>query len=64
MSYKHCLFGVENPLLDISAHVDKEFVDKYECVFGNAILAEGIFLFFLFLEKHMSVYDVFFHFYR
>jgi len=46
--YHHVLFGAENPLLDISAHVSKEFVDKYDCVFGNAILAS---------EKHMPVYE-------
>eukprot|EP01080_Neovahlkampfia_damariscottae_P008269 gene8269-94_t len=48
MSDKPILFGMGNPLLDISAHVPKELVEKYGAVFGNAILAE---------EKHMPVYE-------
>lgn len=36
---KHIL-GMGNPLLDISANVTQEFLDKYELALDNAILAE------------------------
>jgi adenosine kinase len=42
------LLGMGNPLLDISADVDQEFLDKYGFQLGNAILAE---------EKHMGCYE-------
>lgn len=42
------LFGMGNPLLDISAHGDQEFLDKYGMKPNDAILAE---------EKHMPLYD-------
>lgn len=37
-----------NPLLDISATVDKNFLEKYDLKANDAILAE---------EKHKSLYD-------
>ena len=37
-----------NPLLDISANVDYEFLEKYDMKPNNAILAE---------EKHKPLYD-------
>lgn len=42
------LLGMGNPLLDISAVVDDEFLKKYDIKTNNAILAE---------EKHLSMYD-------
>jgi len=41
------IFCIGNPLLDISAHVSTEFLNKYDLKLGNAILAE---------EKHMPIY--------
>lgn len=41
------LFGIGNPLLDISAYVDEEFLKKYDLLSNNAILAE---------EKHLPIY--------
>lgn len=41
------LLGCGNPLLDISATVDADFLAKYEMLPNNAILAE---------EKHMPIY--------
>lgn len=40
------LLGCGNPLLDISATVDEQFLAKYEMLPNNAILAE---------EKHMPM---------
>ena len=34
-----CIFSLGNPLLDISAEVKKEFLEKYELKANNAILA-------------------------
>ena len=45
---KHIL-GMGNPLLDISAQVDKEFLEKYGLELDNAILAE---------DKHQPMYVV------
>lgn len=42
------LLGMGNPLLDISASVDREFLKKYDLNSNNAILAE---------EKHKPMYD-------
>lgn len=42
------LLGCGNPLLDISASVDEQFLAKYEMLPNNAILAE---------EKHMPIYQ-------
>ncbi|XLR55403.1 hypothetical protein S83_006075 [Arachis hypogaea] len=42
------LLGMGNPLLDISAVVDDEFLQKYDIKLNNAILAE---------DKHKSMYD-------
>jgi len=42
------LFGLGNPLLDISAEVDPEFLEKYDLKANNAILAE---------DKHKTMYD-------
>lgn len=42
------LFGMGNPLLDISIVTDQAFLDKYGCTLNNAILAE---------EKHMPLYE-------
>lgn len=41
------LLGMGNPLLDISAHVDQAFLDKYELKLADQILAE---------EKHQPLY--------
>lgn len=41
------LFGIGNPLLDISANVPDEFLTKYGLLSNNAILAE---------EKHIPIY--------
>jgi len=42
------LLVIGNPLLDISANVDEEFLKKYELSLNNAILAE---------DKHMPIYE-------
>ena len=42
------LFALGNPLLDISAEVDKDFLEKYDLKPNDAILAE---------DKHKSMYD-------
>ncbi|KAK2588986.1 hypothetical protein KPH14_001835 [Odynerus spinipes] len=42
------LLGMGNPLLDISATVDQEFLKKYDLKANNAILAE---------DKHKPLYD-------
>jgi len=42
------LVGMGNPLLDISATVDKSFLEKYELKDNNAILAE---------EAHLPIYQ-------
>lgn len=42
------LLGMGNPLLDISAIVDHEFLQKYNLKSNNAILAE---------EKHKPLYE-------
>lgn len=47
MSRQGLLCGFGNPLLDISAAVDPEFLNKYELKPDNAILAE---------EKHLPIY--------
>lgn len=41
------LVGLGNPLLDVSAHVGVEFIEKYELQLPNQILAE---------EKHLPMY--------
>ncbi|KAI3957360.1 hypothetical protein MKW98_003081 [Papaver atlanticum] len=48
MSYDGILLGMGNPLLDISAVVDQEFLEKYDVKLANAILAE---------DKHLPMYD-------
>lgn len=40
--------GMGNPLLDISAEVEQDILDKYDVKMDNAILAE---------EKHVPIYD-------
>ncbi|KAJ3283806.1 adenosine kinase [Rhizoclosmatium sp. JEL0117] len=47
MKTEYVLFGIENPLLDISAVVDDALLKKYELKANDAILAE---------EKHKPVY--------
>lgn len=42
------LLGIGNPLLDISANVPQEYLEKYGLKTGNAILAE---------EKHLPIYS-------
>lgn len=42
------LFGMGNPLLDISANVDEELLERYSLKPNDAILAE---------QKHMSLYE-------
>ena len=42
------LLGLGNPLLDISATVDRNFLEKYDLKSNDAILAE---------EKHKPMYD-------
>ncbi|KAJ3038092.1 hypothetical protein HDV00_000975 [Rhizophlyctis rosea] len=42
------LFGIGNPLLDISAHVKHELLEKYNLKANDAILAE---------DKHKPLYD-------
>ncbi|XP_077225537.1 adenosine kinase 2-like [Tasmannia lanceolata] len=48
MAFEGILLGMGNPLLDISAVVNEEFLQKYDIKLNNAILAE---------EKHQSMYD-------
>lgn len=48
MAYEGILYGMGNPLLDISAVVDEEFLNKYDIKLNNAILAE---------DKHLPMYD-------
>ncbi|KAF9598153.1 hypothetical protein IFM89_025593 [Coptis chinensis] len=48
MAHEGILLGMGNPLLDISAVVDNQFLDKYDIKLNNAILAE---------EKHLPMYD-------
>ena len=48
MAGQHILIGMGNPLLDISAVVGQDVMDKYGVVANNAILAE---------EKHLPVYQ-------
>ncbi|KAE8666243.1 Adenosine kinase [Hibiscus syriacus] len=48
MAYEGILLGMGNPLLDISAVVDEEFLKKYDIKLNNAILAE---------EKHLPMYE-------
>ncbi|XP_067140037.1 uncharacterized protein Adk2 [Centruroides vittatus] len=45
---KGILLGLGNPLLDISANTDEDFLKKYDLKANNAILAE---------EKHQSMYQ-------
>eukprot|EP01088_Endostelium_zonatum_P020920 TRINITY_DN7947_c0_g1_i1.p1 TRINITY_DN7947_c0_g1~~TRINITY_DN7947_c0_g1_i1.p1 ORF type:complete len:349 (-),score=105.25 TRINITY_DN7947_c0_g1_i1:110-1156(-) len=45
---KGALIGFCNPLLDISTHVDEEYLNKYELKPANAILAE---------DKHLPIYE-------
>jgi len=40
ISFKGCLLGAGNPLLDISAHVSQDLLDRYGLTLNNAILAE------------------------
>ncbi|KAG2318372.1 hypothetical protein Bca52824_011585 [Brassica carinata] len=42
------LLGMGNPLLDVSAVVDQDFLTKYDIKLNNAILAE---------DKHLPMYD-------
>lgn len=42
------MVGLGNPLLDISANVEEEFLSKYDLKPNNAILAD---------EKHKPLYD-------
>ena len=42
------LLGMGNPLLDISATVDEDFLKRYELKSNDAILAE---------DKHKPMYD-------
>ncbi|WOL15947.1 hypothetical protein Cni_G24729 [Canna indica] len=48
MAYERVLLGMGNPLLDISAVVDEEFLGRYDIKLNDAILAE---------EKHLPMYD-------
>ncbi|XP_008366671.2 adenosine kinase 2 isoform X1 [Malus domestica] len=48
MASEGILLGMGNPLLDISAVVDEEFLQKYDLKPNNAILAE---------DKHLPMYD-------
>lgn len=48
MAYEGILLGMGNPLLDISAVVDEEFLKKYDVKLNNAILAE---------DNHLPMYD-------
>jgi len=48
MASEGILLGMGNPLLDISAVVDEQFLKKYDIKLNNAILAE---------DKHLPMYD-------
>jgi len=48
MAAEGILFGIGNPLLDISAHVEPAYLDKYHLKAGNAILAEA---------SHLPIYE-------
>ncbi|KAK2974745.1 hypothetical protein RJ640_007172 [Escallonia rubra] len=48
MECEGILMGMGNPLLDISAVVDQQFLEKYDIKLNNAILAE---------EKHLPMYE-------
>ncbi|XP_038906188.1 adenosine kinase 2-like [Benincasa hispida] len=48
MAYDGILLGMGNPLLDISAVVDNDFLNRYDIKLNNAILAE---------EKHLPMYE-------
>uniref|UniRef100_A0AAY4C4Q3 Adenosine kinase n=1 Tax=Denticeps clupeoides TaxID=299321 RepID=A0AAY4C4Q3_9TELE len=48
MTAQNALFGMGNPLLDISAVVDKDFLDKYGLKPNDQILAE---------EKHKALFE-------
>ncbi len=48
MTQQYVLFGMENPLLDISAVVKPEFLTKYGLKANDAILAEG---------KHQPIFE-------
>ncbi|PKI68127.1 hypothetical protein CRG98_011426 [Punica granatum] len=48
MAYEGILLGMGNPLLDISAVVDEDFLQRYDIKLNNAILAE---------DKHLPMYD-------
>lgn len=48
MASEGILLGMGNPLLDISAVVDQDFLNKYEIKLNDAILAE---------DKHVPMYD-------
>ncbi|KAL8093243.1 hypothetical protein AgCh_035218 [Apium graveolens] len=48
MESEGILLGMGNPLLDISAVVDNDFLTKYGVTLNNAILAE---------DKHLPMYD-------
>ncbi|KAK4345593.1 hypothetical protein RND71_035769 [Anisodus tanguticus] len=48
MEYEGILLGMGNPLLDISAVIDQDFLNKYDIKPNNAILAEG---------KHLPMYE-------
>jgi len=41
ISFKGCLLGAGNPLLDISANVGQDLLDRYGLKLNNAILAEA-----------------------
>jgi len=47
MAREGILFGLGNPLLDISANVDEEYLKKYDLKANDAILAE---------DKHIPIY--------
>jgi len=46
--YQGAILGMCNPLLDISAEVPADILQKYELSLNNAILAE---------EKHLPLYS-------
>ncbi|XP_055807528.1 adenosine kinase 2 [Solanum dulcamara] len=48
MEYEGILLGMGNPLLDISAVIDQDFLNKYDIKMNNAILAE---------DKHLPMYE-------
>ncbi|XP_057979114.1 adenosine kinase 2-like [Malania oleifera] len=48
MEREGILLGMGNPLLDLSAVVDEQFLQKYDIKLNNAILAE---------DKHLPMYD-------